>query len=292
MEPTVELLNAINQSGGLKIQMVATQDWTQYWLLMLVTVIGSVFIFIYLAMLMKPQISRILAYVSLWRLTRLTGNHVLIIKHTETDLFASSMIDQNTLKSVRAAIKKFDGKAFDLILHTPGGSIFATQLISKLIRSYPGHIRAIIPSYAMSGGAFLTLSCDEILMADTAAVGAIDPQLGYMWHYGSAKSWEEVIRKKHGKAEDGSIQMAYMGKQYTETIRKQITELLADKIPDKTMLEKAAAFLTDGNIEHGKPLLIGDLKDMNVPVAELPADIGNLIDPILNSNMYEGVYWI
>jgi ClpP class serine protease len=202
------------------------------------------------------------------------------------------MIDTGTLENIRIALQKFKGKPFDLILHTPGGSIFAAQLISKLIQKYPSAVRAIVPVYAMSGGSFLALSCDEILLANTAALGAIDPQIGYLWHYGSAKSWDEVIKKKHGKADDGSIQMAYTGRQYANTLHKWVSELLLEKIPFADKRESAATFLTDGNIEHGRPLMICDLNEIGIPVIELEDKMITLINPILNSTLYEGEYWI
>ena len=290
-DTTMDLINAINQSGGLKIQMTAIQDWTQYWILILVTLIGSVFIIIYLLISLKPQLSVIFAWFKLRKLMKITGRHVLIIKHTKEDLFDSSMITTHTLKNIRKALSDFKGKPFDLVLHTPGGSIFAAQLISKLLKKYPSTVRALIPVYAMSGGSFLALSCDKILLANTAAIGAIDPQIGYLWHYGSAKSWEEVIKKKNRKAEDGSIQMAYTGKQYAETLYKWVFNLLEDKIPDAQIRMKAATYLTDGNIEHGRPLMISDLNEIGIPVTELDDKLTELIDPIINSDFYEGVYW-
>ena len=291
-DTTMDLINAINQSGGLKIQMTAVQDWSQFWLLLIITIMGSIFVIIYLAMMLKPQISNIFIWFKLRKIKNLTGRNILLIKHTSNELFSQSMIDTKTLENIRIAIAKFKGKPFDLILHTPGGSIFAAQLISKLIQKYPGVVRAIVPVYAMSGGSFLALSCDIILLGNTAAMGAIDPQIGYLWHYGSAKSWEEVIKKKHGKADDGSIQMAYTGKQYSQTLFKWVSDVLVDKIPDEQVRKRAATFLTDGNIEHGRPLMICDLNELGIPVLDLDDKITDLINPILNNNHYEGEYWI
>jgi len=69
-------------------------------------------------------------------------------------------------------------KGLDLILHTPGGSIAATQAIITYIREKFGrNIRAIIPHTAMSGGTIMACSCREILMARHSSIGPIDPQI-------------------------------------------------------------------------------------------------------------------
>ena len=291
MTEITDFVNAINQSGGLKIQMVAATDPNQFLITTAIGILGCIIILVWYWQLIQPKLAFVYAAIKLRSLTKLTGRHALIIKHTRNGLFNISMINTNTLESIRKALYQFKGKPFDLILHTPGGSIFATQLISKLLRTYPTDIRAIIPSYAMSGGSFLALSCDEILLADTASLGAIDPQLGYLWHSGSAKSWDEVIKKKHSKANDESIQMAYEGKQYSETLYNQMNKILEDKIHDNDLRASTAKFLTDGHIEHARPLMIDDLKQLNIPVKDVPTDIMKLIEPILFNNTFEGVYW-
>lgn len=286
-----DLLNAINQSGGLKIQMMATTDWSQYWLMLALTAIGSLFIIIFAVQMGKPALSKLIARIILRKIRATTGRHIIIVKHTMVDLFSVSMIDQNTLSEIRLALKKFKGEPFDIILHTPGGSIFAVQMISKLLKAYPCKIRAIVPSYAMSGGTLLALSCDEILMADTAALGPVDPQLGYLWHSGSAKSWEKVLETKKGKAEDGSIQMAFVGQQYSKTLGNMVLDLLKTKIQDPTTRETTAMFLTDGSIEHGRPLCISDLRDLSITATVVPDDLLIAANDILDSRLYEGVYF-
>ena len=70
-------------------------------------------------------------------------------------------------------------KGLDLILHTPGGSIAATESIVHYLRSIFGtNIRAIVPQIAMSAGTMIALSCEEILMGKHSNLGPIDPQLG------------------------------------------------------------------------------------------------------------------
>lgn len=72
-------------------------------------------------------------------------------------------------------------KGLDLILHTPGGDVAATEsLIDYLHSLYDGNIRAIIPQIAMSGGTLMALSCKEIVMGRQSSLGPVDPQIGGM----------------------------------------------------------------------------------------------------------------
>ena len=70
-------------------------------------------------------------------------------------------------------------KGLDLILHTPGGNIAATEaLVSYLKSMFKNDIRAIIPQLSMSAGTMIALSTKEIIMGKHSSLGPIDPQLG------------------------------------------------------------------------------------------------------------------
>lgn len=69
-------------------------------------------------------------------------------------------------------------KGLDLILHTPGGRVDATEsLIDYLYEQYDGNIRAIVPQLAMSGGTLIAVSCREIIMGNQSSIGPVDPQI-------------------------------------------------------------------------------------------------------------------
>jgi ClpP class serine protease len=66
----------------------------------------------------------------------------------------------------------------DLILHTPGGEIAATEsLVDYLHSIFGGDIRAFVPQLAMSAGTMIALSCKEIVMGKHSSLGPIDPQI-------------------------------------------------------------------------------------------------------------------
>lgn len=67
-------------------------------------------------------------------------------------------------------------KGLDLVLHTPGGTMAATESIVDYLRSMFGtNIRAVIPQLAMSGGTMIACSCKEIVMGKHSSLGPLDP---------------------------------------------------------------------------------------------------------------------
>ena len=66
----------------------------------------------------------------------------------------------------------------DLILHTPGGNMAATQaIIDYLHKMFGNDIRAIVPQLAMSAGTMIACSCRRIIMAKHSNLGPTDPHL-------------------------------------------------------------------------------------------------------------------
>jgi ATP-dependent protease ClpP protease subunit len=92
----------------------------------------------------------------------------------------------------------------DLILHTPGGSIAATEsLVDYLRRIFGRNIRAIIPQMAMSAGTMVACSCSKILMARHANLGPIDPHLRNLPAHGVIAEFRKAakeIKKDPSKA--------------------------------------------------------------------------------------------
>ena len=69
-------------------------------------------------------------------------------------------------------------KGLDLILHTPGGNLYATDSLIHYLREMFGYnIRAIIPQIAMSAGTMIATSCKSIMMGKHSNIGPVDPQI-------------------------------------------------------------------------------------------------------------------
>lgn len=97
--------------------------------------------------------------------------HILLTVDEEID-----DLDKNGFMSI---IKDLDKtKGLDLILHTPGGAVSATESIIDYLHAVFGeNIRAIIPQMAMPDGTMIACSCKEILMGKHSSLGPVDPQI-------------------------------------------------------------------------------------------------------------------
>lgn len=87
-------------------------------------------------------------------------------------------------------------KGLDLILHTPGGAIAATQSIMEYLHNiFKKDIRAFIPQIAMSAGTMMACSCKEIWMGKQSNLGPIDPQLSGIPAYGVLKEFKQACKE-------------------------------------------------------------------------------------------------
>ena len=69
--------------------------------------------------------------------------------------------------------------SIDLLLHTVGGDIDATEKLISMIRDRvrTASFRIVVPDYAKSAGTLMVLGADCVVMSDSSELGPIDPQL-------------------------------------------------------------------------------------------------------------------
>lgn len=85
--------------------------------------------------------------------------------------------DKNALMNAIYGMNRDLG--LDLILHSPGGDIAATESIIDYLHSvFNEDIRVIVPQLAMSCGTMIALASKEIVMGKQSNLGPIDPQFG------------------------------------------------------------------------------------------------------------------
>lgn len=101
--------------------------------------------------------------------------------------------DKNGLMAVIHQLER--DKGLDLILHTPGGDVAATESLVDYLRSMFDDIRAIIPQIAMSAGTMIALSCKEIVMGKHSSLGPIDPQFGGMPAHGIIEEFQQAKKE-------------------------------------------------------------------------------------------------
>ena len=84
----------------------------------------------------------------------------------------------------------------DLILHTPGGGIAATQsIVTYLQKLFGNNIRAFVPQIAMSAGTIIACCCKEIWMGKESNLGPIDPQLAGIPAHGVVQEFKRAVRE-------------------------------------------------------------------------------------------------
>jgi hypothetical protein len=101
-----------------------------------------------------------------------------------------------------AVHKLHRSQGLDLILHTPGGGITATQSIVEYLhkmyrinKTQPPDIRAFVPQLAMSAGTMIACSCKEIWMGKHSNLGPIDPQVNGWPAYGVLLEFEKACKE-------------------------------------------------------------------------------------------------
>ena len=163
----------------------------------------------------------------------------------------------------------------DLILHTPGGLVLATEQIALALQRHPGEVTVLVPHYAMSGGTLLALAADRVLMDENAVLGPVDPQVGQY----PATSVLRVLREKGlDHVEDRTLILADIAEKAVNQVRDTVSAILAKKMDPGDAAQVARA-LTEGNWTHDYPLTLKQLKGLGLPVeAGLPREVYLLMD--------------
>ena len=203
------------------------------------------------------------------RLSDITGRNTIayysgFLQKANIDASISD-IDKNGFMTV---INKLDRKkGLDIILHTPGGDLAATEsIVEYLYQMFGNNIRAIVPQLAMSAGTMIACSCKSIVLEKHSSIGPIDPQFrglpasGVIEEFEMAKQeiannpssiplWQVIISKYHPtflgeceKAIEWSKEIVtnwlqrnmLQNDKYRTKHAKKIVELLSDHNATKT----------------------------------------------------------
>ena len=121
----------------------------------------------------------------------------------------------------------------DLLLHTPGGLVLASDQIAYALKRHGGKVTVIVPHYAMSGGTLVALAADEILMDPDAVLGPVDPQLGSLprgsW---PAASILKALEQENPNRDDETLILGDVARKAIVQVRDTVRELLAGRFGD------------------------------------------------------------
>jgi ClpP class serine protease len=247
--------------------------------------IGTIFVIGIFALLLLPVLSRQALQArrsrSFGALQRARGSRVIAMIHRQETVGVLGVpfyryIDIDDSEAVLRAIRQTpDESPIDLLLHTPGGLVLASEQIAYALLAHRGKVTVLVPHYAMSGGTLLALAADEIVMDEAAVLGPVDPQLGGM----PAAALVRVVAKKPiERLDDRTLVLADMAEKALRHMKQVVRDLLVESLgPEKA--DALAEELAGGHYTHDDPITIAEAKQLGLPVTTgLPAEAYDLMD--------------
>lgn len=181
-------------------------------------------------------------------------------------------------------------KGLDLILHTPGGGIAATEsIIDYLHRKFAGDIRTIVPQIAMSAGTMIACSGKSIVMGRQSNLGPIDPQLKGIPAHGVVEEfqkahkeikedptkisvWQFILQKYHPTFLSECENAIALSEEF---VLKNLQEVMfKDERGAKTKAKKIVKYLTayKDRKTHGRHVTIDESKTIGLRIEDLETD--------------------
>ncbi|MFU8794697.1 MAG: SDH family Clp fold serine proteinase [Dethiobacteria bacterium] len=162
----------------------------------------------------------------------------------------------------------------DLIIHTPGGLVLASEQIAEALLRHSGKVTVFVPHYAMSGGTLIAMAADELVMDQNAVLGPLDPQLG---QYPATSILKVLDRKPIKEVDDQTIILADVAAKALSQVRITVKNLLKKHMDDEAA-DKTADLLTQGTWTHDYPIDVDQIASMGINVnTDMPAEIYSLM---------------
>jgi len=205
-------------------------------------------------------------------LSEKTGRNVIIYYSCwlqRQEASAKVMITDADMNAFMAAIHGMDkSKGLDLVLHTPGGEVNATEALVNYLRSYFGlNIRAFVPQLAMSAGTMIALSCQEIWMGKHSSIGPIDPQINGAAAHGIVEEWN--------RAKEEIAQTPVLINAWEPILRKYNPTLIGEcEKAIKMADEIVRKWLIDGAVHHQKAAAGASEASMQLAVKKVLDELG------------------
>jgi len=164
----------------------------------------------------------------------------------------------------------------DIVLHTPGGLVLATEQIAHALIQHKADVTVFIPHYAMSGGTLISLAADKIIMDENAVLGPVDPQIG---QYPAVSILKTVSQKNKDKIDDETLILADMSEKAMKQVKDFVKKiLLANNYPEEAA-ERISQTLSEGRWTHDYPITIEEAKEIGLNVfSEMPKEIYDLME--------------
>jgi len=208
------------------------------------------------------------------RLEQERGSRVITLIHRQegSGIFGLAFgryIDIDDSEQLLRAIRLTpDEMPIDLLLHTPGGLVLASDQIAYALKRHSGRITVIVPHYAMSGGTLVALAADEILMDPDAVLGPVDPQLGSLprgsW---PAASILKALEQENPNRDDETLILGDVARKAIDQVRATVEELLAGRF-DEAEARRLATLLSEGRWTHDYPIRLEEARALGLPASD------------------------
>ncbi len=216
------------------------------------------------------------------RLEKNRGSRVITLIHRQETMsilgipLARYINIEDSEAILRAVRLTDDNMPIDIILHTPGGLVLATEQIAHALTRHKGKVTVFIPHYAMSGGTMLSLAADEIIMDENAVLGPVDPQLG---QYPAVSILNVLKDKDRNEIDDETMIQADIARKAISQVYSFVRKLLTENNCSEEKAEEIAKILTEGRWTHDYPIKFEEAVELGLCVSsDMPKEIYELMD--------------
>jgi ClpP class serine protease len=209
------------------------------------------------------------------------GSRVIALIHRQESMSflgfpIARFIDIQDSEELLRAIKMTDNSIpIDIILHTPGGLVLASEQIAHALSKRKGKVTVFVPHYAMSGGTMIALAADEVVMDENAVLGPVDPQVGNF----PAVSILKVLEDKPVKEiDDETLILADVSRKAVSQVKNTIIKLACCQYTEEKAAELAEK-LASGIWTHDYPISFEEAQELGLKVkSDMPEEIYKLMN--------------
>ncbi|HEY0283408.1 MAG TPA: hypothetical protein VGC27_12385 [Rhizomicrobium sp.] len=164
----------------------------------------------------------------------------------------------------------------DIVLHTPGGEVFACELIATALRDRP-NTTAYVPYCAMSAGTIIALATEKVVMGKYACLGPIDTQFfGF-----PIESFVRLLKEKPiQNVDDTTVLLGYLAEKELKSARQRACELLNKHHFGSDDACQLTDFLVAGDLPHTEQIGRARAAELGVNVGkeDCPAAVYKIVE--------------
>lgn len=176
----------------------------------------------------------------------------------------SRFIDIEDSESILRAIRLTpENIPIDMIIHTPGGLVLASEQIAVALAKREAPVTVFVPHYAMSGGTLLAIAADKIVMDENAILGSLDPQIG---GYPAVSILFAVEEKPIRRIDDNTLILSDIARKGMKQLNNSIVRILKLNGVEEKKAKEIADTMSLGQWTHDFPIGFEKAKEIGLPV--------------------------